>query len=94
MYGLVKSFRFLQFVTEKIIKLSVSAQDHKTVYNHDLGPNTGGMGCVSNPQIVTPQIIKKVQKTILDPFMKGMKKEGRPYTGVLYLGAMVTKSRN
>ena len=69
-----------------------SAQDHKTVYNHDLGPNTGGMGCVSNPQIVTSQVIKTVQKTIFDPFMKGMKKESRPYTGILYLGAMLTKT--
>lgn len=69
-----------------------TAQDHKTVYNHDLGPNTGGMGCVSSPQIVTTQSIKTVQKTILDPFMKGMKKEGRPYVGVLYLGVMVTRA--
>jgi phosphoribosylamine--glycine ligase len=69
-----------------------SAQDHKTVYNHDLGPNTGGMGCVSNPQIVTSEIIKNVKKTILDPFMKGMQKEGRPYVGILYLGAMLTKN--
>jgi len=68
------------------------AQDHKNVYNHDSGPNTGGMGCISNPQIVTPNIIKKVKRTILDPFMKGMKKEGRPYTGILYLGAMLTKN--
>jgi phosphoribosylamine--glycine ligase len=69
-----------------------AAQDHKTVYNHDMGPNTGGMGCVSSPKIVTPQIIKKVGKTILDPFMKSMQKEGRPYVGILYLGAMQTKS--
>jgi phosphoribosylamine--glycine ligase len=69
-----------------------SAQDHKTVYNHDKGPNTGGMGCVSSPKVVTPQILKKVEQTILKPFMKGMQKEGRAYTGVLYLGAMLTKA--
>lgn len=68
-----------------------TAQDHKTVYNHDLGPNTGGMGCVSNPQIVTSKVLKNVEKTILKPFMKGMKKEGRAYVGILYLGAMSTK---
>jgi phosphoribosylamine--glycine ligase len=68
-----------------------TAQDHKTVYDHDLGPNTGGIGCVSNPKVVTPKIIKKVEQTILKPFMKGMKKEGRAYVGILYLGAMVTK---
>lgn len=69
-----------------------SAQDHKTVYNHDLGPNTGGMGCVLNPKIVTPEVLKKVEEKILKPFMKGMKKEGRAYSGILYLGAMVTKT--
>lgn len=69
-----------------------TAQDHKTVYDHDLGSNTGGMGCVSNPKIVTPQVLKQVEKTILKPFITGMKKEGRAYVGILYLGAMVTHS--
>jgi phosphoribosylamine--glycine ligase len=68
------------------------AQDHKTVYNYDIGPNTGGMGCVANPMVVTSQVLKEVDKTILKPFMQGMKKEGRPYSGILYLGAMVTKN--
>ncbi len=69
-----------------------TAQDHKTVYDHDKGPNTGGMGCVSSPKVVTPKILKKVEQTILKPFMIGMQKEGRPYIGILYLGAMVTRS--
>jgi phosphoribosylamine--glycine ligase len=69
-----------------------TAQDHKTVYDHDLGPNTGGMGCVSSPKVVTLQVVKEVESTILNPFMKGMQKEGRAYTGILYLGAMVTKT--
>jgi phosphoribosylamine--glycine ligase len=68
-----------------------TAQDHKTVYDHDKGPNTGGMGCVLNPKVVTSKILKEVEKTIIKPFMKGMKKEGRAYCGILYLGAMVTK---
>ena len=69
-----------------------TAQDHKTVYDHDKGPNTGGMGCVSNPKIVTPKVVRQVEQTILKPFMKGMKEEGRAYVGILYLGAMVTKT--
>jgi len=69
-----------------------SAQDHKTVYDHDKGPNTGGMGCVSNPKVVKPEVLKKVEQTILKLFMKGMQKEGRAYVGILYLGAMVTKN--
>jgi phosphoribosylamine--glycine ligase len=69
-----------------------TAQDHKTIYDHDKGPNTGGMGCVSNPKVVTPQIVRQIEQAILKPFMKGMKKEGRAYVGILYLGAMVTKT--
>jgi len=68
-----------------------TAQDHKTVYDHDQGPNTGGMGCILNPKVVTQQVLKKVEQTMIKPFMKGMQKEGRPYVGILYLGAMVTK---
>lgn len=72
-------------------KILGTAQDHKTVFNHDEGPNTGGMGCVSNPKIASPKTIEKIEKNILKPFMKGMKKEGRPYSGILYLGGMITE---
>lgn len=64
------------------------AQDHKRVFDKDEGPNTGGMGCVSNPLVVDSsikyQVLSIMQKTI-----DGLKKEGRPYKGVLYLGGMV-----
>lgn len=73
-------------------KILGSAQDHKTAFNNDIGPNTGGMGCVSNPKIITPKIIKEIDQKILVPFLKGMKKEGRPYSGILYLGGMITRS--
>lgn len=71
-------------------KIIGSAQDHKTAFNGDIGPNTGGMGCVSNPKIITPKVLKEIEKIILIPFMKGMKKEGRAYSGILYVGGMAT----
>lgn len=67
------------------------AKDHKTVFNKDNGPNTGGMGAVSNPNIVSAKIRKEVEK-IFDKFIIGMKKEGRPYAGIIYLGGIKTKS--
>jgi len=67
-----------------------SAQDHKRVNDGDTGPNTGGMGCVSNPRIVDQNIKKQVGE-IFAKVIEGMKKEGRPYKGVLYLGGMVVK---
>lgn len=73
-------------------KIVGAAQDHKTIYNNNFGPNTGGMGCVSHPGILTSKVIKEIEQKILKPFMQGMQKEGRPYTGVLYLGGMLTKN--
>ncbi len=65
------------------------AQDYKTVYDGDLGPNTGGMGSVAPAGVVTKEIIKEVEIKILKPLMEGMQKEGRPYKGILYLGGML-----
>ncbi len=67
-----------------------SAQDHKRVFNGDEGLNTGGMGCVSNPQIINSKTLNEIDKKILIPFMNGMKKEKRNYSGILYLGGMIT----
>lgn len=68
-----------------------SAQDHKTVYEKDQGPNTGGMGCVSPSGVITASIIRIIETKILKPFLAGMRKEGRPYSGILYVGGMITK---
>lgn len=65
-----------------------SAQDHKRLLDGDEGPNTGGMGCSSSPLILTPDIMQQVH-SILEKTFAGLRKEGTPYTGVLYLGGMV-----
>lgn len=72
-------------------QIIATAQDHKTAYTGDLGPNTGGMGCITPAGIITKQLLKVIRKTILDPFIAGMIAENRPYVGILYLGGMVTK---
>ncbi|MBI2315311.1 phosphoribosylamine--glycine ligase [Candidatus Daviesbacteria bacterium] len=67
------------------------AQDHKRVNDGDKGPNTGGMGCVSNPMVISKikdQISKIFKKTI-----NGLKKENRFYEGVLYLGGIVVDGK-
>ncbi len=67
------------------------AQDHKRVNDGDTGPNTGGMGCVSNPLIVLS--IKYQVLSIFEKTIQGLKKEKRPYKGVLYLGGIVVKDK-
>lgn len=68
----------------------VSAQDHKRVYDNDQGPNTGGMGAYSPAPIAVPEMVSKVQQDILEPVVRAMRLEGRPFKGVLYAGLMIT----
>lgn len=64
------------------------AQDHKRVFDGDLGDNTGGIGVSCPPLVVTGEIEKQV-KTIFSKVFKQLKKEENPYRGVLYLGGMI-----
>ncbi|HEX73545.1 MAG TPA: phosphoribosylamine--glycine ligase [Dehalococcoidia bacterium] len=68
----------------------VSACDYKRIYNGDQGPNTGGMGSYSPPHFMTPTLAKMVKETIMQPVVKAMEKERKPYEGVLYGGVMIT----
>lgn len=67
----------------------LSAQDHKRVFDHDEGPNTGGMGAYVNPPVATPEIEERVIREIIRPVLDAMRAEGRPYLGVLYAGLML-----
>ena len=73
---------------KKIVPLA-SAQDHKAVFDGDLGPNTGGMGAYSPAPVVTPDIYEKAMQQVIRPTVDGMAVEGRPYRGVLYAGLMI-----
>ena len=86
-----EEFSLFAICDGKNYQIIKTAQDHKTVYNADKGPNTGGMGCTTPAKIVNSKLLKEIELVILKPFMKGMQKENRPYTGILYLGGMLTK---
>jgi len=66
------------------------AQDHKRALDGDRGPNTGGMGAYAPAPCVTAGILDEVCGTIIRPTLSGMAAEGRPYTGCLYAGLMLT----
>lgn len=74
---------------DTIVPLDV-AQDHKRAYDHDLGPNTGGMGAYCPAPLVTPTIMDDIIRRILIPTIHTMKVEGCPFSGVLYAGIMLT----
>ncbi|RCL88707.1 phosphoribosylamine--glycine ligase [Hyphomonas sp.] len=67
-----------------------AAQDHKRAGDGDTGPNTGGMGAYAPAPVVTDEILARVKAEIIQPMLKGMKADGMPYQGVLYVGIMVT----
>ncbi|MCZ6767408.1 MAG: phosphoribosylamine--glycine ligase [bacterium] len=68
------------------------AQDHKRVYDGDKGPNTGGMGAYAPVPFVTATQHEEIFESIIMKTLKGMRRDGTPYTGVLYAGLMMTDS--
>jgi len=68
-----------------------AAQDHKRLHNNDEGPNTGGMGAYAPTPLVNDEIYKKLDERVIVPTLKGMKAEGMPFKGVLFIGVMVVK---
>lgn len=80
----------LAFTDGETIVPMISSQDHKRAYDHDAGPNTGGMGAYAPAPVVTKEILAQVQREILEPTIAAMAKEGRKYVGCLYAGLMIT----
>ncbi|MEJ7592222.1 MAG: phosphoribosylamine--glycine ligase [Planctomycetaceae bacterium] len=74
---------------DTIVPLDV-AQDHKRAWDHDRGPNTGGMGAYCPAPLVTTAIMDDIIRRILIPTIHTMKVEGCPFSGVLYAGIMLT----
>jgi phosphoribosylamine--glycine ligase len=70
----------------------VPACDYKRIYDGDQGPNTGGMGSYSPPHFFSPELDKLVNKTIMEPAVRALYNEERPYKGVLYGGLMITNN--
>ncbi|MGY9034291.1 MAG: phosphoribosylamine--glycine ligase [Rhodobacterales bacterium] len=66
-----------------------SAQDHKTAYDNDQGPNTGGMGAYSPAPILTQSIMDLTIESIIKPTIEEMSNRGTPYKGVLFAGLMI-----
>lgn len=66
-----------------------TSQDHKRIFENDLGANTGGMGAYSPAPVVTSEVFDQVMKKIMRPTVDGMAADGHPYTGFLYAGLMI-----
>ena len=80
----------LSFTDGKTVIPMISSMDHKRALDGDEGLNTGGMGTVAPNPYYTPEIAKQCMETIFRPTIDAMRKEGRPFTGCLYFGLMLT----
>lgn len=67
-----------------------AAQDHKRIFDNDLGKNTGGMGAYAPTPVLNENMLKEVEVTIVQPTLKAFQQAGHPYTGILYIGLMIT----
>jgi phosphoribosylamine--glycine ligase len=74
---------------ESVVPL-VPAQDHKRLSAGDRGPNTGGMGAYAPVSISTAQLLDQVTAEIFAPTLDALRTSGRPFTGLLYAGLMIT----
>ncbi len=68
----------------------LSAQDHKRIFDDDQGPNTGGMGAFSPSPLMNDALQSQIERTIVEPVLRGMAAEGNPFRGFLYCGLMLT----
>jgi phosphoribosylamine--glycine ligase len=73
-------------------KVLPAAQDHKRLLDGDKGPNTGGMGAYAPTPLINDELYKKINERVIEPTLKGMKEEGYPFEGVLFVGLMIVNN--
>ena len=80
---------FIVMCDGKNVAAMATSQDHKRLLDGDQGPNTGGMGAYSPAPVVTPAVHARAMREIILPTIRGMEKDGIPFTGFLYAGLMI-----
>ena len=78
------------FVSGENISDLIVACDYKRVFDNDKGPNTGGMGAYSTPEILNHELLSEIKENIFKPIASGLVNEQKPYYGILYAGLMIT----
>lgn len=87
-----EEFSLMAFVRGEKVYPMVIAQDHKRAFDGDKGPNTGGMGAYTPVPHIPDAEVERAVNEIVVPAAKAMAKEGRPFTGILYAGLILTKN--
>jgi phosphoribosylamine---glycine ligase len=80
----------LLFADGRDYKLMPAARDHKRIGENDTGPNTGGMGTITDSSVLNKSVEDRVVREIVEPALAGARQEGFAFKGVLFLGLMLT----
>jgi phosphoribosylamine---glycine ligase len=71
--------------------LMPAARDHKRVGENDTGPNTGGMGAITDSSVLDEETLQGVVREVVEPTLEGARAEGFPFRGILFIGLMLTQ---
>jgi phosphoribosylamine--glycine ligase len=85
-----KEISVLLFADGQDYALMPAARDHKRIGENDTGPNTGGMGAITDACIIDPAILTQIERDVVKPTLSGAINEGFPFSGVLFIGLMLT----
>jgi len=85
-------FSLMAFVNGETVVPLMIAQDHKRAFDGDMGPNTGGMGAYTPVPIISQKCVEEAVENIMKRAAKAIVTEGKPFTGILYGGLIMTKS--
>ncbi|MGA9995996.1 MAG: phosphoribosylamine--glycine ligase [Pyrinomonadaceae bacterium] len=80
----------LLFTDGRDYSLMPAARDHKRIGENDTGPNTGGMGAITDRSVLDSETLSRVVREVVEPTLEGARAEGFPYRGVLFIGLMLT----
>ena len=80
----------LLFADGRDYALMPAARDHKRIGENDTGPNTGGMGAITDRSVLDKETLERIVREVVEPTLKGASQEGFPFRGVLFIGLMLT----
>jgi phosphoribosylamine--glycine ligase len=81
----------LLFADGRDYALMPAARDHKRVGDNDMGPNTGGMGAITDPSVLDGETLRRIVREVVEPTLEGARTEGFPFRGILFVGLMLTE---
>jgi phosphoribosylamine--glycine ligase len=85
-----RELSLLLFSDGQDFRLMPAARDHKRIGENDTGPNTGGMGSVTDSNLLDDQTLDEILRVVVEPTLRGCRNDGLPYRGILFIGLMLT----